>query len=202
MGVPGTEPPTAIETKQLGKRYGDTEALSAVDLEVMRGEIFGFLGPNGAGKSTLIRIRLGLLRPSAGSARVLGLDVVRHSVEIRKRIGYLPSGVSLYDSLTGRQLLDYLSQLQGGRPGRRAELCERMQLSASTLNRRVRDYSHGMRQKLGIVQALQHEPELVIMDEPSEALDPFMQQALYGILQDFRKAGGTVFFSSHILSEV
>lgn len=192
----------AIATRGLSKRYGATRALDGVDLLVGRGEIFGFLGPNGAGKSTLIRILLGFLHPSAGSAAVLGHDVARESVAIRRRIGYLPSGVSLPGDMTGRRVLDYLAELHGRPATRREALCERLRLSDEVLGKRVRDYSHGMRQKLGIVQALQHEPELVILDEPSEGLDPFMQQALYGLLDDVRREGRTVFFSSHVLSEV
>jgi len=177
-------------------------ALESLDIAVREGEIFGFLGPNGAGKSTTIRLLLGYLHPTAGEGRVLGLDTVRDSVAIRGRIGYLPGGIALYDSLTGAQLLEYLADLSG-RPGsRRAELCDRLELSARTLRRLVRDYSRGMRQKVGIVQALQHEPELAILDEPTEGLDPLMQRAFYEILDDLKAEGRTIFFSSHVLSEV
>lgn len=192
----------ALQAVGLSKRYGETRALSDLDLEVFRGEIFGFLGPNGAGKSTFIRILLGFLHPTGGAARVLGHDAVRESVAIRRRLGYLPSGVSLFGDMTGRRVLDYLAHLQGQEPVRRDELCERLRLDENVLAKRVRNYSHGMRQKIGIVQALQHDPELVILDEPSEGLDPFMQQALYAILEDLRSEGRTVFFSSHVLSEV
>jgi ABC-2 type transport system ATP-binding protein len=177
-------------------------ALDDLSIEVNEGEIFGFLGPNGAGKSTTIRLLLGFLHPTAGSGTVLGHDIVRDSVEIRRRIGYLPGGIALYDSLTGERLLDYLGDLTGRPPSRRAELCDRLELSEATLRRLVRDYSRGMRQKIGIVQALQHDPELAILDEPSEGLDPLMQRAFYGILDDLRLAGRTIFFSSHVLSEV
>ncbi|HEX3644054.1 MAG TPA: ABC transporter ATP-binding protein, partial [Vicinamibacterales bacterium] len=166
------------------------------------GEIFGFLGPNGAGKSTTIRTLLGYLHPTAGEGRVLGLDIVRDSVAIRRRIGYLPGGIALYDSLTGERLLDYLAELSGRPPTRRADLCDRLELSSSTLRRLVRDYSRGMRQKIGIVQALQHEPELAILDEPTEGLDPLMQRAFYHILDTLKAEGRTIFFSSHVLSEV
>jgi ABC-2 type transport system ATP-binding protein len=150
----------------------------------------------------MIRILLGFLHPSTGSATVLGRDVERDSVEIRGRIGYLPGGIALYDSLSGRDALDYLSDLQGRPPVRRQELCDRLELPASVLRRRVREYSRGMRQKMGVIQALQHDPELAILDEPTEGLDPLMQQAFYGILAELRAAGRTVFMSSHILSEV
>jgi ABC-2 type transport system ATP-binding protein len=124
------------------------------------------------------------------------------SVEIRRLTGYLPGGIALYDSLSGEEALDYLGDLQGREPTRRTELCERLELPASVLRRRVRDYSRGMRQKVGVVQALQHDPELAILDEPTEGLDPLMQQAFYRILDDLRRQGRTVFFSSHVLSEV
>jgi len=192
----------AIETRALTKRYGSVEALTDLDLEVRPGEIFGFLGPNGAGKSTTIRILLGFLHPTAGGARVLGLDAVTQSVEIRRRIGYLPGGIAVYDSLSGADALEYLGDLQGSPPVRRDELCERLEMPASVLRRRVRDYSRGMRQKMGVIQALQHDPELAILDEPTEGLDPLMQQAFYGLLDDLRSAGRTVFMSSHVLSEV
>ena len=192
----------AITTTGLTKHYGPIRALDALDITVREGEIFGFLGPNGAGKSTTIRLLLGFLRPTSGEGRVLGLDSVRDSVAIRARIGYLPGGVALYDSLTGEEILDYLGELSGRPPVRRKELCDRLELLPQTLRRLVRDYSRGMRQKIGIVQALQHEPELAILDEPSEGLDPLMQRAFYDILDVLKKEGRTIFFSSHVLSEV
>ena len=209
----------ALVTSGLTKRYGHRElpfrvpatdgpggreirALEDLTIAVREGEIFGFLGPNGAGKSTTIRLLLGFLHPSAGSASVLGLDIVRDSVAIRSRVGYLPGGIALYDSLNGERLLDYLGALTGRPSTRRAELLDRLELSARTLARPVRDYSRGMRQKIGIIQALQHDPELAILDEPTEGLDPLMQRAFYAILDDLKAAGRTIFFSSHVLSEV
>jgi ABC-2 type transport system ATP-binding protein len=150
----------------------------------------------------MIRTLLGFLHPSAGFATVLGMDIVRKSVEIRRLTGYLPGGVALYDSMTGAQVLDYLARVQGRAAFRRDELVERLQMPQADLRRRVRDYSRGMRQKIGVIQALQHDPELAILDEPTEGLDPLMQQAFYGILADLRAEGRTIFFSSHILSEV
>jgi ABC-2 type transport system ATP-binding protein len=200
-----TRPPAvqpAIQTDGLTKHYGSVRALNALSLEVRAGEIFGFLGPNGAGKSTTIRTLLGYLHATSGSASVLGFDVETQSVEIRRRTGYLPGGIALFGSLSGEDALDYLADLQGQPPSRRAELCERLQLSAHDLRRKIRDYSRGMRQKLGVIQALQHDPELAILDEPTEGLDPLMQHAFYGILEDMRTAGRTIFFSSHVLSEV
>ena len=197
-----SEPRPAIRTDRLTKHYGPVRALEELTLDVEHGEIFGFLGPNGAGKSTLIRTLLGFLHPTAGSAQVLGRDIVADSVEIRRRTGYLPGGIALYDSLSGEAALDYLSDLQGTKPARREELCERLQMPASVLRRKVRDYSRGMRQKLGVIQALQHDPELAILDEPTEGLDPLMQQHFYRLMEDLRRAGRTIFFSSHVLSEV
>ena len=207
----------AIVTSGLSKQYGhggppvhppwvhpppEVRALEDLSIEVHEGEIFGFLGPNGAGKSTMIRLLLGYLHPSAGSASVLGLDIVRQSVEIRARTGYLPGGIALYDTMSGEALLDYLGDLTGRPPARRRELCDQLEMSDATLRRQVRDYSRGMRQKIGIIQSLQHDPELAILDEPTEGLDPLMQRAFYAILDDLRAAGRTIFFSSHVLSEV
>ena len=204
----------AIATESLTKHYGSgsrrpgnrpvtpIRALQDLSIEVQEGEIFGFLGPNGAGKSTLIRLLLGFLHATSGRATVLGMDSARHPVAIRGRIGYLPGGIALYDGLTGEQHLDYLAGLSRRPSVRRADLCDRLELSARTLGRPIRDYSRGMRQKIGIVQALQHDPELAILDEPSEGLDPLMQRAFYDILGDVRRAGRTVFLSSHVLSEV
>jgi ABC-2 type transport system ATP-binding protein len=203
VGAPaGTPSPVVISTHGLTKHYGSVRALSDLSLDVREGEIFGFLGPNGAGKSTAIRTLLGFLHATRGSASVLGLDIGSQSVEIRRRTGYLPGGIALYDALTGEEVLDYLVDLQGRAPHRRAELCDRLELPSAVLKRRVRDYSRGMRQKIGVVQALQHDPELAILDEPTEGLDPLMQHAFCGLLDDLRAEGRTVFFSSHILSEV
>jgi len=207
----------AIETIGLTKQYGGlassvalrgrsrssgVRALEDLAIDVRQGEIFGFLGPNGAGKSTAIRLLLGFLHPTAGRASVLGFDTVHDSVEIRRRVGYLPGGIAFWDNLTGERLLDELAGLSGRPPVRRSALLDRLELSAATLRRPVRDYSRGMRQKLGIIQALQHDPELAILDEPSEGLDPLMQRAFYGILDELRREGRTIFFSSHVLSEV
>ena len=205
----------AIATDGLTKHFGPRwpslrrrpgpppiRALDDLTITVQAGEIFGFLGPNGAGKSTAIRLLLGFLHPTAGTARVFGLDVSTAGARLRGRVGYLPGGIALYDSLTGTQLLDYLAGFYVRPPILRADLVERLELSARDLGRPIRDYSRCMRQKIGIVQALQHDPELSILDEPSEGLDPLMQRAFYAILDQRRAAGRTVFFSSHVLSEV
>ena len=193
-----------IETRGLTKRYGreTTPALADLELQVEPGEIFGFLGPNGAGKSTTIRLLLGFLHPTSGGATVLGQDIGTGSVEIRRRTGYLPGGIAFWDGLTGERLLDELAAMSGRAPVRREDLADRLELPIATIRRPIRDYSRGMRQKLGIIQALQHDPELAILDEPSEGLDPLMQRAFYEIVEDLRKEGRTIFFSSHILSEV
>ena len=207
---------SAIETVGLTKHYGRAapvhrpgrphaavvRALEDLTIEVDEGEIFGFLGPNGAGKSTTIRLLLGFLHPTAGRASVLGFDSARDSVAIRARVGYLPGGIAFWDGLSGERLLDELAAMSGRPPVRRADLLDRLELSAATLRRPVRDYSRGMRQKLGVIQALQHDPELAILDEPTEGLDPLMQHAFYAIIEELRRAGRTVFFSSHILTEV
>ncbi|HEY8870287.1 MAG TPA: ABC transporter ATP-binding protein [Candidatus Limnocylindrales bacterium] len=207
----------AIETHGLSKRYGGSampirppflaapaavQALDDVEVTVDEGEIFGFLGPNGAGKTTMIRLLLGFIHPTAGRASVYGLDCLRDSVKIRRRVGYLPGGIALYDGLSGQRQLDYLGELTGRPPVRRDDLLDRLELSSRTLHRPVRDYSRGMRQKIGIIQALQHDPELAILDEPTEGLDPLMQRAFYAILDDLKREGRTIFFSSHVLSEV
>jgi ABC-2 type transport system ATP-binding protein len=185
-----------------GHGTGPIRALNEVSLDVDAGEIFGFLGPNGAGKTTMIRTLLGFLHATRGSAAVLGLDIEADSVDIRRRVGYLPGGIALYGTLTGSASLDYYADLQEREPVRRAELVDRLQLSDLDLGRRVRDYSRGMRQKLGVIQALQCDPELAILDEPTEGLDPLMQQAFYSLLEDLRAEGRTIFMSSHNLAEV
>jgi ABC-2 type transport system ATP-binding protein len=200
----------AIVTAGLGKAYGrriprghaPVTALHDLSITVHRGEIFGFLGPNGAGKSTTIRILLGFLHATTGRATVLGRDVASDSVAIRAELGYLPGGIAFYDSMTGEAVLDYLARLHGRATPLRDQLIERLELSRTDLRRLVRDYSRGMRQKVGIIQAMQHDPELLILDEPTEGLDPLMQRAFYEALEDRQRAGRTIFFSSHILSEV
>jgi ABC-2 type transport system ATP-binding protein len=203
-----------IETSNLTKSYGRVAALSNLSLQICEGEIFGFLGPNGAGKTTTIRLLLGLLKPTQGRATVSGLDAWRDAVHVHKLVGYVPGDVRLYEYMTGQQLLDMLSGLRRVGNGLRAVptvgtarsplptipvLAERLQLD---LSRRIKTYSKGMKQKLGLMQALMHEPRLLILDEPTAALDPLMQEELYAILRERKQQGATIFFSSHILSEV
>lgn len=189
---------TILRTDGLSKSYGAHRALSDLDLAVERGEIFGFLGPNGAGKSTTIRLLLGLLRPSAGRAQVCGLDCWSRSREVRSRVGYLPGDVRFPEGLRGVDLVRQLARLRGVHD-EGGELAERFELS---LDRRIRAYSKGMRQKLGIVVAFFHEPELLILDEPTSGLDPIHQRRLLDLISERRARGATVFFSSHVLSEV
>jgi ABC-2 type transport system ATP-binding protein len=190
----------AIETRALAKRFGRHHALNGIDLSIAPGQVFGYLGPNGAGKTTTIRLLAGLSRPTAGFARVLGMDVVRERDLVQARLGYLPGNFVGYRDLTGQQYLRFLAHLRGGLDWNVVEsVAKRLDLD---LGRRLGVLSHGNRQKVGIIQALMHEPELVILDEPTTGLDPIIQREFLGMLRDFRDAGGTVFLSSHILSEV
>ena len=192
-----------IRADGLRKHYGQVHAVDGLDLEVPQGAIFGFLGPNGAGKTTTIRILTGFLRPTAGRASVFGLDSWADTIQIKSRIGFLPDAPSLYGNLTGLELLDYLSKLQGSRePVLRGTISDCIELSHVDLRRKIKGYSHGMQKKLAIVQAVQHDPELLIMDEPTEALDPLIQLALFDFLHQFQSRGRTIFFSSHNLPEV
>ena len=191
----------AIATHGLTKRYrADVAALDGLELEVGRGEVFGFLGPNGAGKSTTIRLLLDLIRPTAGTASLLGLDTRRDGVQARRRVGYLPGDLRLADRLTGREQLDSLARLRGTtRPELRDTLVERFGV---TLDRPIRELSKGNRQKLGVVQAFMHRPELLILDEPTSGLDPLLQEEFRLLLRETAADGRTVFLSSHSLDEV
>jgi ABC-2 type transport system ATP-binding protein len=192
--------PPAIATSGLTKDYGSGRGLFGLDLEVSGGEVFGFLGPNGAGKSTTMRLLVDLIKPTSGSARVLGLDTVTDSLEIRRRIGFLPGDLAMYPKLTGRAMLDYLGELRGGVDARtRDALVERF---GADIDRPIRQLSTGNRQKLGLVQAFMHEPELLILDEPIAGLDPLVQQSFHALLGEVSAQGRTVFLSSHTLSEV
>ncbi|WP_114576255.1 ABC transporter ATP-binding protein [Saliphagus sp. LR7] len=191
--------PPPIETAALTKYYGDVRGVEDLTLAIERGEIFGFLGPNGAGKSTLIRILLGFLRPTGGDAYLLGWDVTDRGElrEAKRRVGYLPSDVTFYERATGREVLAYFGRLRGD--DRREELLERFPVP---IDRPVDAYSSGNRQKLAIVAAFMHDPDLAIMDEPTAGLDPLVQNEFYEFLEARRGRGKTSFFSSHVLSEV
>ena len=188
-----------IETEGLTKYYGDVRGVEDLDLAVSSGEVFGFLGPNGAGKSTTIRVLLGLNSPTAGQARLLGRDVTDRSAlrEVKANLGYIPDDVAFYERTTGARVLDYFGSLRGEE--RREELYERFPFPRE---RAVKEYSSGNRQKLAIVLAFMHDPEVLVMDEPTAGLDPLLQQEFYALLEEERDRGKTVFFSSHILSEV
>jgi beta-exotoxin I transport system ATP-binding protein len=190
----------AIQTTGLTKNYGEGRGLFDLDLDVRRGEILGFLGPNGAGKSTTMRLLLDLIKPTSGSATLLGLDSRASSLDVRRRVGFLPGDLVLYPTLTGSAMLDYLGELRGGVDRRlRDELVERFD---AELDRPLRELSTGNRQKLGLIQAFMHEPELLILDEPIAGLDPLVQQSFHTLLQQVASEGRTVFLSSHTLSEV
>ncbi len=193
--------PAAIETVGLSKTYdGKVRALVGLDLRVERGEVFGYLGPNGAGKTTTIRLLLGLIRATAGHASVLGLDTRRAGVAARSRVGYVPGDFRLYDRLTGREQLDSLARLRGRVDSTlRNELCERLDVD---LDRPIRQLSTGNRQKLGLVQAFMHHPDVVVLDEPTAGLDPLLQIEVRALLRETAAGGAAVFLSSHSLDEV
>lgn len=190
----------AILTEDLTKHYGDVEALVDLDLEVKRGEVFGFLGPNGAGKTTMIRTILDLIHPTAGRASILGLDSREDAVEIRRHVGYLPSDLSMYPNLTGRDMITYFANLRGGVDRQYVDsLAERLQ---ADLSKKVGDLSSGNRQKVGLILTFMSRPQVLIMDEPSTGLDPLMQREFQTMMREVAEEGRTVFLSSHTLSEV
>jgi ABC-2 type transport system ATP-binding protein len=192
--------PAAIDTSKLTKFYGKSRGVVDVDLLVETGQIFGFLGPNGSGKSTTIRLLLDLIRPTSGSARVLGLDAHRDRLEIDRRVSYVPGELSLYPELTGSQLLTYLANLKGGvDTAYRDSLIQRLELDPS---KRTKSLSRGNKQKVGLVAAFMSKPELLILDEPTAGLDPFVQLEFERLCEEARDDGRTVFISSHQLPEV
>ena len=192
---------SAIVTRGLLKSYGSVQALRGVDLEVQRGEIFGFLGPNGAGKTTTIRCLLDLIRPNGGTIRVLGIDPQADPVVVRRRSGYLPGELSMEDGLKVEGQLRYCNDLRANKIdwGHLRQLAQRLELD---LTMPIKNLSKGNKQKVGVVQALMHRPELMLLDEPTAGLDPLMQQEVYRLLREAQADGATVFFSSHIISEV
>lgn len=195
-----------IQINRLSKIYGSdktqTRALTNLDLTVNQGEIFGYLGPNGAGKTTTIRMLLDLIRPTSGSATIFGMDVREQSVAIHRRIGFLPGELSLWKGRTGKQIIHYLANVRGDakRIIKHAdELADQLKLDVS---KKVRDYSSGNKRKLGLVLAMMHSPDLLILDEPTGGLDPLVQQTFHEMMSEYRDKGRTVFLSSHVLSEV
>ena len=194
----------AIAIRDLAKWYGHVHAVRGVTFDVQRGEIFGFLGLNGAGKTTTIRILLDLLRPSRGQAQLFGFDCQRQSRLARATVGYMPGELGFYSDMSGVDVLDLMARLSGGAPDAtlRSKLADRLELARADLRRPLRAYSTGMKRKLGLIQALQTDPPLLILDEPTEGLDPLVQRALHELLFELRGRGRTVFMSSHVLSEV
>jgi len=189
-----------IRTSSLTKYYGTVRGVEGLDLEIEAGQVFGFIGPNGAGKSTTIRLLLDFLRPTSGSAEVLGISTTADPVEIHRRVGYLPGELSMYDRMTGEEMLRYFASLRSvGDLGEAYRVAKVLDLD---LSRNIRTYSSGNRQKLGLAQAFLHRPELLILDEPTNGLDPLVQQAFYALIEDVRDEGRTVFLSSHVLPEV
>ena len=191
---------TLILTDRLSKRYGRSRGVDGLDLEVRQGEVFGFLGPNGAGKTTTIRLLLDLIRPTAGSIQVLGTDPQQGGPALRRRIGYLAGDFVVDGGQSSRELLTFLGNLRGGIARQRVDdLADRLGLDLST---RIKSLSKGNRQKVGLIQAFMHQPELLILDEPSSGLDPLVQQTFLSMVREAKSAGQTVFMSSHVLSEV
>ncbi|NBC72929.1 ATP-binding cassette domain-containing protein [Paenibacillus sacheonensis] len=189
-----------VDIERLSKTYGKSRGIKDITFSIEEGEVFGFIGPNGAGKSTTIRTLLNIIFPTSGSARIFGKDIVAHSKEIREGIGYLPSEVFYYDDMKVIDLLRFSASFHRCRNEKRiAELAERLDLD---LSRKIEDLSFGNRKKTGIVQALLHEPKLLILDEPTGGLDPLMQNTFFELLKEERAKGTTIFFSSHVLSEV
>ncbi len=189
-----------IEVEGLTKSYGSKRGITTVSFQVEEGEVFGFLGPNGAGKTTTIRILMALLRADSGTARIAGMDCWQQSVEIKKLVGYLPGELSLDPNLTGGQILAYFGHLRGGvDQAYLKQLIQRFDLDPS---RKFRQYSTGNKRKIGIIQAFMHRPRLLILDEPTNGLDPLNQQEFSRLVAEAREEGRTVFLSSHILTEV
>jgi ABC-2 type transport system ATP-binding protein len=191
-----------ISVNQLTKFYGKTLGVQDLNFSVSQGEIFGFLGPNGAGKTTTIRMLLDLLRPSSGQIHIFGKEIYEHSLEIRKRSGYLPGNFSAYGNMTGIDFLRFAGSMRRTSPKLQSSLIDRFQLSKEDLSQKIKQLSHGTLQKLGITQAFFHQPELLILDEPTIGLDPLMQEEFYRLLFEVQNKGKTIFFSSHNLAEV
>ena len=191
---------SAIKIENLTKTYGKNRGIEDVSFEVKKGEIFGFLGPNGAGKSTTIRCLLGLIRPTGGSAEVLGCDILRQHGEIMKRIGYMPSETQFYPSMKVSEVIRFAADVRGKDCRDEAEkLCERLKVDT---RKRVEELSLGNRKKVGIVCAIQHRPELFIFDEPTSGLDPLIQAEFFELVREYNAQGATCFLSSHVLSEI
>lgn len=191
---------TAIETKGLTKDYGAGHGIFDLDLTVQEGEVFGYLGPNGAGKTTTIKLLMGLIHPTRGSATILGLDADRDAVPLKHKIGYVPGELPQFGGWRGSEIVAYIAGLRGDVTTSEVEfVAKRLDLD---LGRRYREYSHGNKQKLALLLAFAPKPALLILDEPTSGLDPLHQQEFYGLVRDARVRGATIFISSHVLSEV
>jgi ABC-2 type transport system ATP-binding protein len=189
-----------IEAATLTKRYGSSRGVEELTFEVTEGEVFGFLGPNGAGKTTTIRTMLDFIRPTTGSIRIFGLDPRGEGIRVHARVGYLPGELALYERMTGEDYLRTFASLRGGVDLAHVHRsAERLQLD---LTRKIKALSHGNKQKVGLVQAFMHRPDLLILDEPTQGLDPLVQQTFYAMLEEERVRGATVFLSSHVMPEV
>ena len=201
LSVPPSTCVPAIKLRGVTKSYNGTPALRDVSFTVKQGEIMGFLGPNGAGKTTAIRILLDLIRADHGCVNILGLDCRRDSKAVRRLVGYMPGELKLYEDMTGRQVIDYFASLRPGsvEPSYVTYLIGQLEVDVA---KRVGSYSRGNKQKLGLLLALMHKPRVLLLDEPTSGLDPLMQEAVVALLEEATKGGATVFFSSHVLSEV
>ncbi len=189
-----------IQTQNLTKSYGKSRGIKDVSITVRKGDIFGFLGPNGAGKSTTIRTLLDFIRPSSGSATIFGLDCQKDTVQIKKRVGYIPGDFGLFGHMTGWKYLEYFGKVRGGYDAEATKaLAHRLDIKP---DRKMKEYSRGMRQKMAIIQAFMNSPDLIIMDEPTTGLDPLVQQTFMDLVQEKSREGTTIFMSSHVLSEV
>ena len=193
-----------IKLHSLTKNYGKVNALCGVDLSIDPGTIFGFLGPNGAGKSTTIRILMGFIKPTSGNATIFGMDSWKKSTTLKSRIGFVPDTIRFGKSFTGQSFLDYTAQLRGikGTPVFQRQLLDQLEMPEQVLKRKLHTYSSGMAKKIALIQAMQHKPDLMIFDEPTEALDPLSRKALFLIMKELQKDGSTILMSSHILPDV
>ena len=189
-----------IVTKNLSKHYGKDRGIDNINLEIYAGETFGFLGPNGAGKTTTIRSILDFIRPSSGSIEILGLDSVKDSTKIHEKIGYLPGELELFSQMNGRDFLKYMANLRGNVDWNYVE--ELIHKLNAQSEKRIGDLSHGNKQKFGLIQAFMHNPDILILDEPTNGLDPLVQEEFHKILKELKNSGKTVFISSHVMSEV
>jgi ABC-2 type transport system ATP-binding protein len=197
-----SEPGAVIQVRSLTKRYGRARGVEALTFEVGPGEAFGFLGPNGAGKTTTIRTLLDFIRPTSGSVRLFGMDPRREGVRVHRRVGYLPGELALYERMTGEDFLRSFAELRGGRSGIRFRITDLADRLGVDLSRRIHELSHGNKQKIGLVQAFMHDPDLLILDEPTQGLDPLVQQTFYVMVEEERARGAAIFLSSHVMPEV